>query len=131
MSVSTNQAKKKDNAEAVIKCRVTKEQKLKISALAKERGITMTELLLNNATGSNTRNRIFDAAAFSAVATVSKEMNHIGNNLNQVTLALHQINKGSKIEVGEYHELNVLLNQYVQSRETLKELLLGIQFNNQ
>lgn len=50
-------------------------------------------------------------------------MNQIGRNINQVTVAIHQIKNSEKMEDGEFQAFNRLLRVYLSKQEIFKEAL--------
>lgn len=53
----------------------------------------------------------------------TREMNSIGNNINQNTVAIYQIKNGQRVEAGDLAQFNSLLQEYIASRDELRGLL--------
>lgn len=125
--MSTNE--KRERATAIIKIRVKPSLKKALLESAKKNGITLTEFIIIRSGGGTIPDRVYDKAIFTSIASLTTELNRIGNNINQATTALHQINKNQKIDQGDFERFLSLLESYLQSREALKQLLLKTQFH--
>jgi len=60
---------------------------------------------------------------FAAIHALCKEINYIGKNINQITIALRQINANKKIEDGDFMMLVQELKKYNEKRNEISELL--------
>ncbi len=120
---------KRERATAIIKIRVKPSHKKALLESAKKNGITLTEFIITRSRGGTIPDRVYDKTIFTSIASLTTELNRIGNNINQATTALHQINKNQKIEQGDFERFLSLLECYLQSREALKQLLLKTQFH--
>jgi hypothetical protein len=107
--------------EAQLHIRVTKEYKAVIKALAKEKDISITELTLSALKGQPLRDYTQEKQFLQYLLGLTKELNYIGHNINQVTIAIHQINNGHKIPGHELEQFNALMQQYIESRDTLSK----------
>jgi ABC-type transporter Mla subunit MlaD len=54
---------------------------------------------------------------------ITRELQHIGHNINQVTTAIHRANKQSHPIDTLLAQFNVLLRSYLEAREKLKETI--------
>ena len=99
-------------------------EKRRYQQMAKEKGIDLTKLIKLRLDGDQPiKDYTLEKQFFGQLHELTKEMGHIGNNINQVTMVLHQINNSQKIEEGEYRELAELLKQYMESRDKLSHEL--------
>ena len=103
--------------------RLSAREKEKIKKVAKENGLSMTELVLVRCTGQLVVNK-FDYNGYKAsIHQVSQEINAIGNNINQVTHAIHICNrKGISIHQ-QLMRFNELMTIYQESHSQLRILL--------
>jgi hypothetical protein len=92
--------------------RVTKEHKKWIKERAAKTGQTITDFIIAGLQGAPTKDYNLEKEFFLQLNVLTKELGHIGNNINQVTIAIHQINKSQKMEQGEFAEFNKLMQQY-------------------
>jgi Bacterial mobilisation protein (MobC) len=103
--------------------RLSAREKEKIKKIAKENGLSMTELVLLRCSGQIVVNK-FDYNRYKAsIHEVSREINAIGNNINQVTHAIHICNRK---DITLHHELmrfNELMVIYQESHAQLRILL--------
>jgi len=60
---------------------------------------------------------------FLAMHALCKEINYIGKNINQITIAIRQIKSDRKIEDGEFMKLVKELKVYNEKRNEISELL--------
>ena len=112
-----------EKADAVIIFRIKGKEKVALQAEAKGKGISLTELLKARVNGRRAPDRVYDKNIFESIDKLTREMNSIGNNINQSTIAIHQIKNSQKMEAGDFKQFNMLLQQYIASREDLRELL--------
>jgi len=112
-----------EKASAIIKFRIKGKEKAALQAEAKGKGISLTELLKARLYGRPVRDRVYDKGIFESIEKLTREMNSIGNNINQSTIAIHQIKNSQKMEHGDFRQFNVLLQQYIGTREELRDLL--------
>ena len=103
--------------------RLSAREKEKIKKIAKENGLSMTELVLLRCSGQSVVNK-FDYNRYKAsIHQVSQEINAIGNNINQVTHAIHI---GNKKDISIHQQLkrfNELMAIYQESHSQLRILL--------
>ena len=103
---------KPGNADAVIRFRLRKNLKKNLQEEAKGRGITLTELILSRVKGSKVRDRKNEEKIISVIADFTREFNKIGNNINQIAVAIHQIKNEHRIEAGQFAEISNALEAY-------------------
>ncbi len=116
-------------ADARIELRVWKEDKKLFMAKAKEIGIPLTELIIRSLKGQNLPDRKNQEELFYQLSSITKEINMIGKNINQATIAIHQINNNSKMEIGDFRAFIALLGDYNIKQEELKLSINRILFN--
>ncbi len=112
-----------EKAGAIIKFRIKGKEKAALQVEAKGKGISLTELLKARLYGRPARDRVYDKGIFESIDKLTREMNSIGNNINQSTIAIHQIKNSQKMEAGDFRQFNELLKQYISTRDQLRELL--------
>ncbi len=112
-----------EKASAIIKFRIKGKEKELLQAEAKGKGISLTELLKARLYGRPAGDRVYDKNLFASIDKLTREMNSIGNNINQSTIAIHQIKNSQKIEARDFKQFNSLLQQYIGTRDQLRELL--------
>lgn len=105
--------------DEVVKFRTTKASKDKLKAIAKRKGITLTDViekLLHDLP-------IPDINRFTAIHNLTKEINYIGNNINQITIAIRQMNADKKLPDGEFERLMESIQSFVEMRRQMADLL--------
>ena len=110
-------------ADANIIFRTNKKTKSAFQAIAKEKGISLTELIMARLNGQRVPDRVYDKSIFTSIDKLTREMNSIGNNINQSTRAIHQIKNSHKMEAGDFKQFNELLQNYLMISTQLRELL--------
>ena len=103
--------------------RLTISQKEELKNKAAGLGITMTEVIENIVTNIPIVDNKMKKEKFVAIHTLCKEINYIGKNINQITIALRQINANKKIEDGDFLMLVQELKKYNEKRNEISELL--------
>jgi hypothetical protein len=109
--------------------RITEKHKNELEKLSKERNVSITELILSGLKGLELRDYTHEKEFLTHLLGLTKELHHIGNNINQATIAIHQVNNGGRMPNGEFAAFNELLQQYSESRGTLSEQLSKIFFS--
>jgi Bacterial mobilisation protein (MobC) len=103
--------------------RLSAREKEKIKKVARENGLSMTELVLLRCSGQLVVNK-FDYNRYKAsIHDVSREINAIGNNINQVTHAIHVCNRTDKSMDQQLKRFNELMAIYQESHAQLRILL--------
>lgn len=124
----TVKIKKEINNNVRISVRITVDKKKVYKKKAKDLGLNLTELVINLLEGLQPPDREAQNSLYAYLTKITKEMNHIGNNINQVTTAIHQIKNHGIIEMGEFNTFNKLLSEYNSKRENLREAINKIMF---
>ncbi|MBS1666675.1 MAG: plasmid mobilization relaxosome protein MobC [Bacteroidetes bacterium] len=103
--------------------RVSKSEKEKIKKISSENGLNMTEFVLHSCMRKTVQNKTDYNLYKAAIHQVSQEINAIGNNINQVTHAIHIHNKkGISIEK-QIEQFNELMSHYLKAHEEMRNLL--------
>ena len=95
----------------------------KVRRTARAHGITLTELIRLRLRDLPLPDRTVEQERFTSIHALTREMQHIGHNINQVTAAIHRANKMNLPIGGEIQRFSVLLESYLTSRESLRSLL--------
>lgn len=103
--------------------RLTISQKEELKNKAAWLGVTMTEVIENIVTNIPIVDNKMKKEQFVAIHALCKEINYIGKNINQITIAIRQINSNKKIEDGEFMMLIQELKKYNEKRNEISELL--------
>jgi hypothetical protein len=106
-----------------LEIRITEANKLSIEEKARSFGISMAEIVTNLINDIPITDRKIKDERFHAVYCLCKEINYIGNNINQITIALRQIRADKKISDGEYEMIEEQLKKYNEKRNEISELL--------
>jgi hypothetical protein len=112
-----------------INIRISEEDKATFRKMAEEKSTSITELILSGLKGLPVRDYTHEKQFLQYLFNLTKELNYLGNNINQVTIAIHQINNGHKIPANEFAAFNALLRQYLESRDILSKQISEIFFN--
>ena len=116
-------ADKDGNKDTFLIVRMNARNKADLKALAKKRGITISRLVLSCLANKSVPDFNSRLKLLQSTGALVKEMNAIGNNINQATIALHQIKHGRKIAAGEYEQLIESINIYHAKEQEIKALL--------
>ena len=103
--------------------RMTKSLKEKLRQQADEMGISMREIIEHRIENMPIVDNRTKKDRFEAIHTLCKEINYIGKNINQITIALRQIRSNRKIEEGDFLMLVQELKKYNEKRNEISELL--------
>ncbi|HUZ57498.1 MAG TPA: hypothetical protein VMU83_01790 [Hanamia sp.] len=106
-----------------LEIRITEANKKRIEEKASSFGISMAEIVTNLINDIPITDRKIKDERFHAVYCLCKEINYIGNNINQITIALRQIRADKKISDGEYEMIEEQLKKYNEKRNEISELL--------
>jgi len=110
-------------ARIQVNFRMTKSLKEKLKKQAEELDISMREIIeyrIENIPLVDNRTK---KERFVAIHALCKEINYIGKNINQITIAIRQIKADRKIEDGEFKMLEYELEKYNEKRNEISELL--------
>lgn len=107
---------KKDES---ISFRVTQADKLYYVSLAKKLGMTVSDLIYRRLENLPIINMEFERYKWETIKELSREINYIGNNINQITKELHLIQKGALIPSTQFTQLQQALKDYETNRNLL------------
>lgn len=118
--------KKKDAnlREHRMEFRITASAKNKLKSTSDEYELTMATILDKLIEGmpvDNIKERHFQ---FMAVNNLAREINYIGKNINQITVAIRQISSDKKIEDGEIQMLKEIMETYLIRLPEVKAVIL-------
>ena len=103
--------------------RIKKDLKERLQTIAKERDLSMREVIEHGIENIPLVDYRFKKEKFAAIHALCKEINYIGKNINQFTIAIRQIRSDMKIEDGEFLGLTQELEKYNAKRNEISELL--------
>ncbi len=103
--------------------RLSSTKKDELKKLATELGVTMTEVIERKIGDLPLVDNKLKKEQFASVYALCKEINYIGKNINQLTMAIRQIRSDKKIEEGEFSMLVHEIEKYNEKRNEISELL--------
>ena len=103
--------------------RLSKPQKEELKKQAADLGVTMTEIIERKIGDMPIVDNKVKKEQFEAIYSLCKEINYIGKNINQLTIAIRQIRSDMKIDDGEFLGLTHELEKYNAKRNEISELL--------
>ena len=103
--------------------RLSSPKKVELKKLATELGVTMTEVIERKIGDMPLVDNKLKKEQFASVYALCKEINYIGKNINQLTIAIRQIRSDKKIEDREFLMLVHELEKYNEKRNEISELL--------
>jgi hypothetical protein len=109
--------------------RVSSDKKAEIKKVAGKAGLSVTDLILARLENLPIKDYQKENQLLSKLNELTQELGFIGNNINQVTVAIHQIKNSQRMENGEFQEFNKLMEQYLTKRNELSESLQKIFFS--
>jgi len=104
--------------------RISAKAKMKLRSTSEEYGLSMGTILNNLIEGLPVDNIKEKHFQFMAVHNLATEINYIGKNINQVTVALRQIASDRRIEDGEFAMMNKLIIAYEAKLNEVKTVIL-------
>ena len=103
--------------------RMTKRLKEKLKQQENEMKISMRKVIEYKIENIPVVDHRLKIEKFIAIHALCKEINYIGKNINQITIAIRQIKSDRKIEDGEFLMLVQELKNYNEKRNEISELL--------
>ena len=103
--------------------RIKKDLKERLHSMAKERDLSMREVIENGIENIPLVDNRLKKEQFASIYALCKEINYIGKNINQLTIAIRQIRSDKKIEEGEFSMLIHEMEKYNEKRNEISELL--------
>lgn len=120
--------KAKATLEDAIIFRTSVNDKTNYIAKAVELGMSLSELIHSLLKNIKLPDRQNEKQLFEALSQLTREINAIGNNINQVTVAIHQIKNSQKMQLDEFEQFNFLLQQYLLKRDELRDVIYKAMF---
>ena len=99
--------------------RLTDEEVNEIRQLAKQRGISITELILSSVRNAPLKDYSHEKEFLPHLLQLIMELRYLNNNINQATIVLHQVNNGHKYSQDELATFNALLKEDIRLKEIL------------
>lgn len=93
------------NKNKRLEIRVSPEDKTYLKEIAGKQHVSVSEVILQSVKGKPVNEREIKAERFTRLILLTKELNYIGKNINQLTRAIWLINAGKKMEDGEFKSL--------------------------
>lgn len=110
-------------ARIQVNFRMTRRLKEKLKQQADELDISMRKVIEHRIENTPLVDNRIKKEKFMAVHALCKEINYIGKNINQITIAIRQIKSDKKIEDGEFLMLVEELKNYNEKRNEISEIL--------
>lgn len=110
-------------ARIQVNFRMTKSLKEKLKKQAKELGTSMRKIIEHKIEDTPLPDNKIKKEQFEAIHALCKEINYIGKNINQLTIAIRLIKSDRKIEDGEFSMLMRELGKYNDKRNEISDLL--------
>jgi len=110
-------------ARIQVNFRMTKRLKEKLKQQADELDISMRKLIEQRIENTPLVDNRMKKEKFLAIHALCREINYIGKNINQITIAIRQIKSDRKIEDGEFLMLVRELKIYNEKRNEISVLL--------
>ena len=115
--------KKRVHKSRRLSIRIEEQELLRLKKLALSRGMTMTDIIVHRLHNLPVPDYTHEKELFGLIQGLTREMNHIGNNINQVTTNLHILRKTNRHPGQEIMQFNKLFLTYLEKREDLKVCL--------
>lgn len=115
--------KKQVAKSACIIIRLSQEDKAYFKKQAKRYCITLTELMLRSLKNQTIKDYKVEQQTNLVLQNLTKEVNYIGHNINQATVALHQLRITARPDTGELCHFNKLLDTYQQLMQDYKLII--------
>ena len=110
-------------ARIQVNLRIKKDLKERLHKMANEMDISMRQVIEHGIENIPLIDNKMRKERFIAIHALCKEINYIGKNINQLTIAIRQIKSDRKIEDGEFAMLVRELEKYNQKRNEISDLL--------
>jgi hypothetical protein len=103
--------------------RLEEQELFRLKKIASARGMTMTDFVIHRLHNLPIPDYTHERELFAHIQALTSEINHIGNNINQVTASLHVIRKTHRHPGHEFVQFNRLFQAYLDKRDDLKDCL--------
>ncbi len=115
------------NASQHLHIRISLHDKEYIRKIVKQQGLdSISEFILLAIKKIPIANKKHKQELITALRTLTQELNHIGNNINQAVTAIHIMNLKHEFHPDELKRFNSLMETYLEKREELKPLFKKI-----
>lgn len=115
--------KKSEKKSERMEIRLNPQNKKILESIAKKFSVPKSEVITSFIENQPLVDMNEKKERFAAINSLSKEINYIGKNINQITIALRQIRSDNKIEDGEFRLIAEQLLRYNESRDKISELI--------
>ena len=115
--------KKRIHKSRRLSIRIEEQELLRVKKLALSRGMTMTDIIMHRLNNLPVPDYTHEKELFGLIEGLTREMNHIGNNINQVTTNLHILRRTNRHPGQEIMQFNKLFQTYLEKRDDLKACL--------
>jgi hypothetical protein len=109
--------------------RVSEDKKKELKRAANRCGLTISELIMNRIENLPVKDYQKENEFLMKLNELTQALGYIGNNINQATVAIHQIKISNRLDGGEIGEFNKLMHQYLERRNELSENLQKLFFS--
>jgi hypothetical protein len=106
-----------------LELRVSPDEKAYLKEMAGKHQVSLSEAILQSMRGKPVNEREIKAERFERLIALTKELNYIGKNINQLTKVLWSINAGGKIENGEF---GLLSDELKRCNEVTSDLYMEL-----
>ncbi|HAO05684.1 MAG TPA: hypothetical protein DCQ50_01610 [Chryseobacterium sp.] len=111
------------NADQHLHIRISLEDKEYIRKIVAQHGLdSISEFILLAIKSVPIQDKSFQREFIDNIKSLTRELNHIGNNINQAVTAIHIMNLRHEFNADELKRFNALMETYLQRREELKPL---------
>lgn len=112
--------RKRERKSRRLSIRMEEQEFLRLKKLGASRGMTMTDIIHYRLQNLPIPDYTHERELFSHIQALTREMNHIGNNINQVTANLHILRNNHQYPGNEILRFNSLFQAYLEKRDALK-----------
>lgn len=119
MSYNLCTLKKHQPKKCHLHIRLSAEELGELRLIANRNRISMTEVVLMRLRNVPVPDYAFRQELYTLLQAATLEINHIGNNINQVTVNLHILRKRQQSPIVELDHFNRLFESYLQLLEQL------------
>ncbi len=114
------------NKQSVIRIRINDTEKVHLKEVAKRNSVTLTDLVLAGIRNVRIRDSKKHSEILQAFELLTKAINHVGNNINQATVSIHQLRISGLRESGQVDAFNKELAIYNKLIDDFKTKLITL-----
>lgn len=115
------------SASGHLHIRICPEDKEYIRKMVEKNGLnSISEFILLSIKKIPIANEKYKQEFIQTIRTLTQELNHIGNNINQAVTAIHIMNLRHEFHPDDLKRFNALMETYLQKRQELKLLFKKI-----